>query len=90
MRRETDVPRRPTHTCIGVDALGENSQRQQWIDECEQAGRRGVGGEQGGGVSGHDAVGNPDAAGHGLHGDGDAEVSSGAVTRQTNPLCCGA
>lgn len=86
MRRENGT--QATRTCIGVDTLGENSQGQQRVDEREQAGGRGVGGEQGGGVGGHDAVGDPNAAGHGLHGDGDAEVPPSAVPRQADPLGC--
>ena len=78
------------HTCIGIEALCENTQRQQRVNEREQPGGRGVSGEQGGGVGGHDAVRDSDAAGYGLHGHGDAEVSSSAVACQTNPLSCGA
>lgn len=97
MRRETahthiHIHTHPvlSHTCIGVEALCENTQRQQWVDEREKAGGRGISGEQSSRVGGHDAVRDSDAAGHGLHGHSDAEVSSSAVPRQANPLCCGA
>lgn len=84
MRRENATW--ATRTCIGVDALGENPQGQQRVDEREQSGGRSVGGEQGGGVGSHDAVGDPNAAGHGLHRDGYAEVPTGAVPREADPL----
>lgn len=50
-------------TCVGVEAFGENSQRQEGIDERQEAGGRGISGEQGCRVCCHDAVGDPHAAG---------------------------
>jgi len=79
-----------THTCVCVDALGEHPEGQQRVEQRQQAGRRGVRGEQRGGVGHHHAVGDPDAAADGLHGHGDAQVPSGAVARQAHTLRRGA